>query len=165
MQVVPVSKEHLEDLMNIRNNLEVKPFLRQVEFCSIEGQLKWYDRLINSNTTYAFAIFDCGTVAGSCSIIGIDRVYGNAEVGWFLHPEHHGKGLCSAAVRHMFDFAFNHLQLNSLFAYVYSDNDKGLKFAEKMMKKVGILRNRRWRNAGFVDEVVFDLTRKDYYEN
>jgi RimJ/RimL family protein N-acetyltransferase len=165
MTVKPVSKEHLEFLMDIRNNIEVKPFLRQVEFCSMEGQLKWYDNLINNSSTYAFAITDNDIVIGSCSIIGIDQVYGNAEVGWFLTPNHHGKGYCSAAVQYMFDFAFNHLQLNSLFAYVYSDNVKGLKFAEKMMKKVGVLRNRRWRGTVLVDEVVFDLTRKDYYGN
>ncbi len=166
ISIRPVCKDDLFELMNIRNIETVKQFLRQIEYCTLEGQYKWFERLINDKNNYSFSILLNEKIIGACSIINIDHTQRHAEVGWFLNPKYHGKGYCKIAIQKMLFFIFEYLQLNTIYAYVYSDNIKGLKFANKIgFNKVGEFRKRRKRNNKDINEVIFDYTREEFYGN
>lgn len=163
-----VNEKDLIPLMNIRNQEEVRKYLRQVDFCTEEGQKKWFQSLQNDKSRFVFSILNNKIdedVVGSCSILSIDYIRKHAEVGWFVDPKFHRKGFCYESVVEMLNFAFDVLELDTVYAYVYSDNDKGIGFVKKLqMNYVGSMRNRRTRKGKKINENIYDLTRGEFYD-
>lgn len=77
-----------------------------------------------------------------------------------------GKGYGSAIVDLLLDYAFNKLGFNTVFATVCVENIPAMKTTERAgFKRIGI--RREYNNIGgrFVDEIFYDLTRKEYLES
>jgi len=160
-----IDRNDLSSHKIIRNMPEVQRYLRQVGDCTEENQIIWYNKLIEDITRRIFSIKVDSKVVGSCCLLGIDHYKGYAEAGWFIDPRFQRKGYAKVAVKSMLDFAFSSLNLHSVYAFVYSDNEKGIAFVEKIgFKKVGILRERRNRGTHYVDEIIYDLLSRDFYE-
>jgi len=151
IKIVLLQKEHLTSLANIRNDYEVRKFLRQVKECTKEGQLKWFESAKLDNNRVDFTILVDKKVVGSCVTRDIDYVRKHCEVGWFVSPKFQGRGIALEASQKLLKFIFNDLQMESAYAYVYSDNPKGISFVQKLgMKKAGELRNRRIRDNIYI---------------
>lgn len=88
---------------------------------------------------------------GSVTLV-LDRRYGSGELGFFLLPEVRGRGLCSAAVRLVAGYAFEHLGVGRLVLLRRPDNDTAATVATRCGFRVeGALRGlpaRRWRPTG-----------------
>ena len=80
--------------------------------------------------------------------------------------EHKGKGYGPMIMGLLLDYAFNKLGFNTLFATVCVENIAAMKTTERAgFKRIGI--RREYNNIGgrFVDEIFYDLTRKEYLES
>ena len=161
LTMVPLSKEHIYDLGKLRNKDYIRKYLRQTNFCNDTSQEKWFNGL--NNSSYIFPLVDSKNKAVGCvHIVNIDYIRRNAEVGWFLDEKYHGGGYASFFVKKLFEFAFIELDMESLYATVYSDNQRGLSFINKIgMKKAGELRRRRLREQTYASEIMFDIIREE----
>jgi len=165
IDITLLKKEHLVYLAKIRNEPEVRKFLRQVKECTEDGQLAWFESSKIDNTRVDFTILCDMKVVGSCIVRDIDLIRKHCEVGWFVSHEFQGKGIGIKSCKKMLKFVFNDFQMESCYAFVYSDNLKGISFAYKLgMKKAGELRNRRIRDNIYINEIIFDITRGDFYD-
>lgn len=163
LQIRKTKKSDVVSLGYIRNEPDIYINLRQKTLCTPEKQLAWFDNALKDTSRIDFTILISKDIAGSVLLRDIDFDYGHAEVGWFLKKKYRGNGYGKKAVKKMLDFAFREINLNSVYAYVYEDNIVGQSFAISVgMKKVGLLRNRRWREKKFVGEIVYDLISEDY---
>jgi len=101
---------------------------------------------------------------------GIDEADMNDKRGevFFLigKKEHKGKGYAPMIVDLLMDYAFNKLGFNTLFATVCVENIAAIKTTERTgFKRIGIRREYNFIGGRFVDEVFYDLTRKEYLES
>lgn len=63
-----------------------------------------------------------GMIIGRANLKDIAQGAGSAEVGYRIAEQHAGRGLATAAVRHLVDLARSEWRLQSLVAYVKSHN-------------------------------------------
>lgn len=62
------------------------------------------------------------SVVGEVGLVSVDPAAGEAEVGWWLHPAHRGRGLASRAVRLLAEWAVEELCVDRLVATCHPDN-------------------------------------------
>ena len=73
-----------------------------------------------------------------------------------------GKGYGQEITRLLIDYAFNKLKLHSLFADVTVLNKPSIKLMEKCgFRRIGVRRDYNYIDGKFVDEVFFDLVKKE----
>ena len=95
--------------------------------------------------SYDFAIFDAKDeiYLGGCGINGIEHVYKNANLGYWVRTNRTGRGVATAVTLLLARWAFKELKLNRVEIVVATDNQRSLRVAEKVgAKREGILRNR-----------------------
>jgi RimJ/RimL family protein N-acetyltransferase len=80
--------------------------------------------------------------------------------------EHKGKGYGPMIINLLLDYAFGKLGFNTLFATVCVENIAAMKTTERAgFKRIGIRREYNKIGGRFVDEIFYDLTRKEYLES
>ena len=108
---------------------------------------------------YAFAVVVGGAVVGSCGLKHVDRVEGQAEVGYWIGVPFWGRGYATAAVRRAAAFAFDDLGLGRVVAEVLEANVASARVLEKAgFAAVGRFANPNARHAG-APTVLYDLAR------
>ncbi|MFH1276546.1 MAG: GNAT family protein [Candidatus Woesearchaeota archaeon] len=76
-----------------------------------------------------------------------------------------GKGYGQQVMKLLLKVAFDELKLNSLFATVTVENKASSIMLQKSgFKEIGIRREYNYINGKFVDEIFYDLIRRDYME-
>lgn len=108
-----------------------------------------------------FAIEVGGQAAGSIGIHPLQDIFRlNAELGYWLAEPHWGKGIMTLAVRQMVDYAFNHYDVNRVFARPFGNNHA----SQKVLEKAGFTLEARFektliKNGELLDELVYALRR------
>jgi ribosomal-protein-alanine N-acetyltransferase len=74
---------------------------------------------------------DAGAIIGRANLRHIDAVAGNAEVGYRIAADQVGRGLASAALRHLKQLALNEYGLKRLQAWVSPENIASARVLEK----------------------------------
>ncbi|PYG88233.1 ribosomal-protein-alanine N-acetyltransferase [Ruminiclostridium sufflavum DSM 19573] len=122
---------------------------------------------LNSNSSYAFAVFvrENERFAGFADIVINCRNPngGCGEIGYFLLPEHWGKGYATELSETLVKTGFTRLGLHKMSARC---NSKNLK-SESVMKKVGMikegeLRKVRFKNGSWDDEKHYGILIEDW---
>jgi len=110
---------------------------------------------------HIFAIEVNGEVAGGIGIHPQSDIHvKNAELGYWLSEGHWGKGIISAAIKEMVDFAFSTYDINRVFARPFSNNTA----SQRVLEKAGFelearLNGTIFKNGENLDELIF-ATRK-----
>lgn len=110
---------------------------------------------------YNFAIVEKRTdiLLGSAGLIDIDYINRRAGIGIFIgNKKYLGKGIGSEAMQLLLDFAFNILNLHSIYLKVFEFN----KIARNCYKKIGFrevgrLRDAKWICGRAYDEIYMDI--------
>jgi len=166
VEIIPVSQAHLIDLMNIRNEENVRKELRQVGWCFPEGQTRWLEGLIKDPNRYVFSILLDGVVVGSCGLLDIDWVKRHAEISNFICKKAQGQRVGYTACRKLMKFAFEELGLQTIYGFVLATNKRAIEFNKKIGQKItGTFRERKYVSGKWIDEILFDMTKKDYYDS
>lgn len=101
---------------------------------------------------------------GHAGIDNIDFRDKRGEIFFLIgEKKEKGKGYGREIIRQLLDYAFHKLKLNSLLATVTIKNLPAQKVLEKAgFKRVGIRREFNYINRKFLDEIFYDILRKDY---
>ena len=92
-------------------------------------------------TTVSFAVERGGRVVGSVEVRRSDE--GNGFLSWAVYREHRGRGTAVRAVRLLIGYAFEHLGLQRVEAYVHPDNTRSLRVATRAgLDAKGLVRGR-----------------------
>jgi RimJ/RimL family protein N-acetyltransferase len=114
-----------------------------------------------------FAIEVAGHVAGGIGYTlhgDVERV--GAEVGYWLGAEFWGRGLATAAVRAVTQFAFAaHPELERLYAVPYASNAASVRVLEKAGYRVeGLLRRSAIKDGHVLDQWMYAIVREEVSE-
>jgi RimJ/RimL family protein N-acetyltransferase len=110
-----------------------------------------------------FVIVLDGVAVGRCTLFHEDRLARHAEVGIALLPEARGRGVGTAALRLLAEFAFVRRNLRRLYLAAIATNEAGLAAYRKVgFVEEGRRREHCWVRGAYVDEVVMGLLRADW---
>lgn len=111
---------------------------------------------------HIFAIEVEGKAVGG---IGIhpqsDIMKKNAELGYWLGETYWGKGIITAAIKQMVDFAFNTYDITRIYARPFGNNVA----SQKVLQKAGFILEARiekniFKNGEFLDELIYAVRKK-----
>jgi RimJ/RimL family protein N-acetyltransferase len=110
-----------------------------------------------------FVITADGAAVGRCTLFHEDRLSRHAEVGIALLPEARGKGVGSAALSKLVEFAFVRRNLRRLYLWTLSSNAAGLAAYRKVgFVEEGRHREHAWVRGRYEDEVTMGLLRCEW---
>src|SRR5699024_9435734 len=93
----------------------------------------------------------------------IDKSNESGEIGYILRPDYWGKGIMTKVVEQIFDYGFNQLKLNRIWATTDAENIGSEKVMQKTgMIKEGLLRQDIKLKNGFRDTLVYSILYSEY---
>lgn len=118
----------------------------------------YYERL------FMVCLNGCKKPIGHAGIDDIDFFDKRAEIFYLIgEKEHVGKGYGNKIVSLLLDYAFNKLNLNSIFASSTEINIQSISVLKNAgFKRIGIRREFNYIDEKYCDEIFFDITREDY---
>ncbi len=123
----------------------------------------WLARVRNASPPLDFAItFDDEAVGGISLTPGTDIERMSAEVGYWLGRSFWGRGLASAALGSITDYAFHVLALERVFALPFEGNLASARVLVKAGYRLeGTLRSAAIKEGRVIDLLMFACTRSD----
>jgi RimJ/RimL family protein N-acetyltransferase len=163
--------EDLEKTIHWRNNLDFIRMTQGIRFPkSLEMEKDWYQRILTdiSNKNVFFGIEDNETksLVGVTQIYDIDYVSSNAKWGIILGEKAtHGKGYSHEALKLLFNYAFNILNLKKLNCFVLKMNIACLVMLQKLgnINEEGVLARHFYFDGQYHDVVILALFKEDFF--
>ncbi len=126
--LTPLQHSDIEMVRNWRNDPGVAGFMHYREYITQEMQEEWFQSINNqSNAFFVISIDD--KPVGMTELKKIDHNQKSAEGGIFFHDSTFHNSIYPYAVIFLRNgFGFNHLKLNSLYAYILDDNYRAIRF-------------------------------------
>ncbi len=116
-----------------------------------------------------YAIVDSrdDTLIGNCGIMNWDQTHRTGEVGIFIGPkESRGRGIGTEALRLLCGYAFDYMNMGSLFLRVFEFNEAGIRCYEKVgFKRSGLLRDSFIMRGRAYDTILMDCLPSDLIRN
>jgi RimJ/RimL family protein N-acetyltransferase len=113
---------------------------------------------------HIFCIEVEGEAAGGIGIHPQADIYRkNAELGYWLAEPWWGKGIITAAVKQVVDFAFHTYEIDRVFARPFGTNTA----SQKVLEKAGFILEARlahtiFKNGEYLDELIYAVRREDW---
>jgi RimJ/RimL family protein N-acetyltransferase len=112
----------------------------------------------------AITIADGGRLIGTGALWVRNVEHGQGELGYFLHPDHWGRGYATEAARLLLGFGFAELRLHRVFATCNPHNVVSARVLEKIgMTFEGRLRETLRLRAGWRDSAVYGVLAQECY--
>jgi ribosomal-protein-serine acetyltransferase len=138
-------------LDNTQTVEQLRPFLRSC----VEGY--------ENGSSYRVGIWVAGSIGGVVSLEEISAMHRKAKIGYWLSKEHQGRGLMTASVRALIDYAFEQRGLRTLGLCAATENLRSRAVAERVgMAQEGILRQQEWLYDHYVDHAVYSLLSSEW---
>lgn len=129
---------------------------------TIEHANAWVEFASAENPPTHFAIVREEAVGGIAFALQNDIARVSAEIGYWLGVTHWNKGVMTAAVRAVTDYAFAEFALTRMFAVPYVTNLASHRVLEKVgYQREGVLRRSAVKDGVVLDQVMYALTDRD----
>ncbi|MFV8369417.1 GNAT family N-acetyltransferase [Flavobacterium sp. LB2R40] len=161
-----VDNNDIQEIFALRSNPETMKFIPRPLVKTDEealAHIAMIDTKIENNEGVNWAI----TFKNETKLIGIIGHYRikpehyRAEIGYMLHPEFHGKGIISEAVKEVVNYGFNVMKLHSIEAIIDPENQGSAKVLEKNnFVKEAHLKENEFFDGRFIDTVIYSLLNK-----
>lgn len=164
-----VNKESIKQLMNWRNNPDLRKYFREYREISDTMQESWYvNRVLNNDKQVDFEIHDIETkkMIGHCGLYYINWVNRTAELSIYIGDEDfRGGGYGKDALKTLMNYAFKNLNLNRVWCEVFSNNE-----AIQIYRKIGFvdegkMREHHFENGQYLDSYILGLLKSEWKDN
>ena len=162
-QILP---EDQEFIFKGLSHPEVVPYygVQYKTFESTKVQMDFYDRLWRERTGTWWKIMEKGnnTPVGACGINNYQFRHEKAEMGYWLIPEHWGRGIMKEVLPVMINHVFTHWKLHRLEAVIEEGNDSSMKLAERLgFQLEGVMRESEIKNGKRINLLMYSLLNTD----
>ncbi len=164
----PVSADEAEKYTRWINDLETTLNLTTApKIISLEKERQMLEEFQKGGYNFAIVQKENDELTGNCGLIGVDLIQKTAELGIFIgEKKHRGKGYGQEAVSLLLDYAFNLLNLHSVYLRVRSFNTAGVRCYEKIgFKVIGRRRECNMIGGKYYDEVYMDILDREFKGN
>lgn len=160
----PWNENDIESLVANANNANIARFMTDgfPHPYTVENAKAFITMATKDVPVHIFAIEAEGKAVGG---IGIhpqaDVMKKNAELGYWLGEDHWGKGIITAAIKQMIDFAFSTYDITRIYARPFGNNAA----SQKVLEKAGFVLEARieksiFKNGEFLDELIYAVRKK-----
>jgi RimJ/RimL family protein N-acetyltransferase len=168
LQVRPLAKADLADLMQVNGDAAVTRFLPYATWTSPADSDAWYQRMADiqaTGTALQLVLVErrSGLAIGTCLLFRFDEGSARAELGYVLGRAQWGSGYMREALVAVIDAAFTRLSLRRLEAEVDPRNAASGRLLQRLgFAREGLLRQ-RWVTRGEANDVeVYGLLRDEW---
>jgi RimJ/RimL family protein N-acetyltransferase len=106
-----------------------------------------------------------GAIAGSVSLTWIDNEHRQGEIGFILHPAHHGNGYATEAARALLRVGFEELGLHRIYGRLDGRNTASARVLERLgMRREAQLVENEYVKGEWTDEVIYALLAREWGE-
>ena len=162
-------KKDADALFEIRNNVEAMRYVDRDPMKTLAEAKKLINTIQNNefeNNAILWVIAlkeQPEKMIGTIGFFYIVKPNYRAEIGYMLHPAHHGKGIVSEAIRAVVAYGFNHMKLHSIEAILDPGNTASAKVLEKNgFVKEAHLRENEFFDGRFLDTVIYAILDRDF---
>ena len=165
-----ITESDAEDLMALidRNRSCLREWLPWVDFTTdIHQVLRFIGRSVAQaadDDGLTFGIVCDGVLAGVLGQHHVDALNRKTELGYWLDPEHRGRGIVTRSTARLTDYAFTDQDCNRVVLHCALGNVKSRAVAERLgFVQEGILREAEWLNDHYVDLVVYSMLKSQWH--
>ncbi|MBW4419791.1 MAG: GNAT family N-acetyltransferase [Myxacorys californica WJT36-NPBG1] len=152
--VIDQNRQHLQTWMPWVDNSQSSEDTRKFIELSLQ--------LLAEAKGLACGIWFDDTVIGSIGLT-IDKMNRWGEIGYWLSPNHQGKGVMTKSCRCMMAYAFEELKLNRLVIQAAVENHRSRAIAERLgFVQEGIARQSVWARDRYLDLVTYSLLAEEW---
>lgn len=91
------------------------------------------------------------------------KEHARGEIGYIIHPSYRNKGMAKEALKEIYNYGFETMQLNRIEACIGLTNEPSLKLAAYFgFVKEGLLREHYCKNGVIEDSLIFSLLHREY---
>jgi RimJ/RimL family protein N-acetyltransferase len=163
-----LSEAHLGAVAAMLSDPDVMRFTRVPDPTPADFAQQWlaiYEAGRRDGTREGFAVFDGdgdGAFVGVALAFGIDRDEGEAELGYMVAPAARGRGVATAMLRALTDWAFAETGVQRIRLVVDVENPASLRVAEGAgYVREGVMRSVHFKNGRRIDAVLLSRLRSD----
>ena len=161
-----LGEAHLGALGAMLSDPDVMRFTRVPEPTPADFPQQWlatYEAGRRDGTRAAFAALDGdGRLVGLALAFGIDLKEGEAELGYIVAPEARGRGVGTAILRALTDWAFAATPVDRIRLVVDVENPASLRVAAGAgYAREGVMRSVHFKNGRRIDAVLLSRLRSD----
>ena len=166
----PIEPADLEALFAIYSRDDVSTYLyeepRTRAEIEVMLQTKIARRAIEAEgDTLALAIVraDTGTFVGDLVLNWASALHRQAEIGFVLHPDHHGNGFATEAATELLRIAFEELGAHRVFGRTEARNLASARVLERLgMRREAHLVENEWVKAEWQSELVYAILDREW---
>ena len=104
-----------------------------------------------------------GAMAGGCILHWASREHGLGEIGFVLHPDHHGNGYAAEATRPLLEFGFADVALHRIIGRLEARNVASARVLEKLgMRREALLIENEWVKGEWQSELDYALLDREW---
>lgn len=168
LQLRPISEKDIAALFNLFSSEKVTRFMDIERFINVSEAAQlvaFFREKLLSGEGMRWGIYqeDNDTLIGTCGLHHINKTHYKAEMGYDLLPAFWGKGIMTASLHRLLQFAFEELSLNRIEAVVDPANKLSILLLERLgFQQEGLLRQAFFQKGNFVDTYMFSLLSSDY---
>ena len=156
----PVSSDDAEKLTRWINDLETTLNLSMAsKVISLDMEKEFLAGLQKEGYNFAIVQQENDQLIGNCGLVSVDLVNRTAELGIFIgESEKRGKGYGTEAIGLLLDYAFNLLNLHSVYLRVRSFNQRGIRcYTKAGFSEIGRRRECVLIGGSYYDEIYMDI--------
>jgi RimJ/RimL family protein N-acetyltransferase len=128
---------------------------RRMRFRTIAGE--------GDTASFAIELGADGTVVGDCMVHLVSATHRQAEIGFVLHPDHHGRGYATEAGRAMVRLAFENLEAHRVAGRLEARNEASARVLERLgMRREAHLVENEWVKGEWQSEVVYAILDREW---
>ncbi|MBG0831923.1 GNAT family N-acetyltransferase [Planomonospora sp. ID67723] len=111
----------------------------------------------------AVEIAATGEVIGDGLLFWHSRTHRAGEIGYVLHPDHHGRGYATEVGRALLELGFDGLGLHRVTGRIDGRNTASARVLERLgMRREAHLVENEWVKGEWTDEVVYAILRREW---
>jgi RimJ/RimL family protein N-acetyltransferase len=132
-----------------------------------ENENQWYDKILTCNiptTVFGIVHIESSVLIGISVLNNINLIHREAEYAIFIgDSKYRGKGFHIEALNLTLRFAFGQLGLNRIFIRILENNKGTIRLCEHHgFKREGLLRQSKFKNNCFHNEVLMSMLRDEF---
>jgi RimJ/RimL family protein N-acetyltransferase len=104
-----------------------------------------------------------GTLVGDFLLMWRSAVHRCAEVGFVVHPDHHGRGFATDATAELLRMGFEELGLHRIYGRIDARNAASARVLEKLgMRREAHMVENEWLKGEWTDEVIYAMLDREW---
>jgi ribosomal-protein-alanine N-acetyltransferase len=153
--------KHFSDPDVCRYLYDAEPFTEREEALGLIAAFT--DPKRTDRTRWALELKSDGSLIGTCGYHFWDKTNRSTELGYDLAKPYWGQGLMPEALRAIFAFGFETMELNRIHAYTSVDNAQSVRLLQKMgFTNEGVVREKHCFRGAFYDHFCFSLLAREF---